>query len=289
MQIAKDTAHHAKTRALVRHPLSAAFPNLPETDLVALGEDIRIHGLKEAVVLHEGMVLDGWHRYRACQLVGVEMRTRDYQGDDPVGYVISKNAHRRHLTASQRAAAVVRCHDWAQCGDNQHTDPGITDQQSTSEELAQSLLGGSEVTSYPPKTEQQMADLAGVTSRTIRDAKVAEKAGLGDQVVAGELSAEKAAAQARGTPRDKKPGKVERLEAALAEARTRIVELEASIEHLTDEINLQVLAESDKTEQIKEIDRLQRYVRTLESQCREHQESANRWKRQAKALKRGRG
>ena len=92
-----------------RHPLSEAWGDMPEKALLELAADIGENGQKDAVVMFEDMVLDGWHRCQGCQIAGVEIRTKDYQGNNPVAYVISKNAHRRSQTASQRAEAVVRC------------------------------------------------------------------------------------------------------------------------------------------------------------------------------------
>jgi hypothetical protein len=54
-------------------------------------------------VLLDGMVLDGWHRYLACAKAGVEFKAMNFDGADPVAFVISRNLHRRHLTPSQRA------------------------------------------------------------------------------------------------------------------------------------------------------------------------------------------
>jgi hypothetical protein len=93
--------------ALHQHPLSAAFPSMPEKEIEALTLDIEAHGQRESGVLLDGMVLDGWHRYLACDKLGVQFKAKDFDGADPVAFVISKNLHRRHLTASQRAAAVV--------------------------------------------------------------------------------------------------------------------------------------------------------------------------------------
>ena len=90
---------------LRRHPLSEAWGNMPEGQLLELAEDIKHNGQKDAVVMYEGLVLDGWHRCQGCQIAGVDVRTIDYQGTNPIAYVISKNAHRRSQTASQRAAA----------------------------------------------------------------------------------------------------------------------------------------------------------------------------------------
>lgn len=48
-----------------------------------LVNDIRETGLREPIVLHEGRVLDGRNRYRACTEIGIEPITRpwDQRGD----------------------------------------------------------------------------------------------------------------------------------------------------------------------------------------------------------------
>jgi hypothetical protein len=61
-----------------------------------------------AVVLHEGKILDGRNRCRAAREAGVPCPTRIYQGDDPLGFVISMNLKRGHLNESQRAMAAAR-------------------------------------------------------------------------------------------------------------------------------------------------------------------------------------
>ena len=128
--------------AFAQHPLSAVFPPMGDEELFDLAEDIREHGLHEAVVLYAGKVLDGWHRYQACQINGIAARTTEYPGEDPVAYVMSKNAHRRHLTASQRAAVVVRCSEWRDSGVTSRSVPG-TDLPPTNKTLANQtrLLG----------------------------------------------------------------------------------------------------------------------------------------------------
>jgi ParB-like chromosome segregation protein Spo0J len=91
------------------HPACAAFPALPEEDLQELAADIRAKGLLEPITLtSDGLLLDGRCRWDACELAGTEPTTVVYNGDDPIGFVASKNRHRRHLSKSQMAMIIAR-------------------------------------------------------------------------------------------------------------------------------------------------------------------------------------
>lgn len=89
------------------HELSLAFPDMAPDQYRRLADDIKAHGLHHPIVLFDGAILDGRHRYRACVEVGVEPRFTTFDGTDPVAYVTSENAARRHLTPSQIAYAVA--------------------------------------------------------------------------------------------------------------------------------------------------------------------------------------
>lgn len=95
--------------ALPIHPMAALFPMLPEDDLRALADDIKVNGQHEPVVLWDGQVLDGRNRLAACELAGVEPRTRTITScPDPLAFVLSANLHRRHLNESQRAVLAAK-------------------------------------------------------------------------------------------------------------------------------------------------------------------------------------
>src|SRR5262245_27392343 len=84
------------------HPLANKFRPLVGKDFEELVDDIKANGLREEIVLHDGMILDGRNRYRACREAGVEPRYRDFDGNDPAAFVISVNIHRRHLRADEK-------------------------------------------------------------------------------------------------------------------------------------------------------------------------------------------
>jgi hypothetical protein len=90
------------------HPLANLFPMLAPGGLQALAADIKQHGLKTPILLHEGKILDGRNRYDACQIAGVEPRYESYNGTTPAEDVFSWNIQRRHLTTTQRACVGVR-------------------------------------------------------------------------------------------------------------------------------------------------------------------------------------
>jgi ParB-like chromosome segregation protein Spo0J len=98
------------------HSLADIFPLMDETgaEFTALVEDIKTHGLREPIVIHEGKILDGRNRYRACLAAHVAIKTREYERDDPLAFVISANQHRRHLKPSQSAMAAARVENMPQ-------------------------------------------------------------------------------------------------------------------------------------------------------------------------------
>lgn len=163
-----------------QHALSAAFPAMPAADYSALVADIKEYGQHYPIVVFEGAVLDGWHRYRACEEIGVKVDAEEYGGNDPVAFVKSANWNRRHLTESQRAAAIVKLREWRPSGLNKRSSaPGAED----------------------APTAAELAKEAGVATRTIERAKKVEAKGseaLKEAVKEGKVSvkvAEKIAAQ----------------------------------------------------------------------------------------------
>lgn len=84
------------------HPVAEIFPRILGEDFLALKADIKKNGLIEAIWTYQGAIIEGRNRYYACTDIGVEPRYREYTGDDPLGFSISLNLTRRHLTDGQR-------------------------------------------------------------------------------------------------------------------------------------------------------------------------------------------
>jgi hypothetical protein len=91
------------TADLKFHPLAGIFPLMEGAEFDELVADIKAHGLREPIVLYEGLILDGRNRYHACIKAGVEPSfAPSTWRDDPAGYVISANIRRRHLTPEDK-------------------------------------------------------------------------------------------------------------------------------------------------------------------------------------------
>jgi 16S rRNA G966 N2-methylase RsmD len=97
-----------KPHPLTDHPYADIFPMMSEEEYITLRADIEANGLREAIWLYEGQILDGRNRYRACVDVGVDVRTEAYLGDDPLAFVVSLNLARRHLNPGQLAAVSLK-------------------------------------------------------------------------------------------------------------------------------------------------------------------------------------
>lgn len=191
------------TKAL--HPLCELFPRMDGADFEALKADIRANGLHQPIVFHEGQILDGGNRYRACVELGITPAAVEYPGTDPLGFVFSANARRRHLTPGQYAAIVASAQNWElahSAGSNQHT---------------QKAVGQATLPDHQPPKDQaatlhldSVADRAaqsGVSDKTQRMAdKVARAAPeLAKQVAHGEISLPQAVRQVEKKP---EPAKV---------------------------------------------------------------------------------
>lgn len=126
------------------HPLANLFPLIDGQAYQDLLADVVTHGVREPIWLYEGQILDGRNRYRAAQAMSVPLQVRQYEGNDAVGFVISLNLHRRHLSESQRAAVAAKL-------------ANLSNGQKTSSANLQST----------PVSQSDAADLLNVSTRSV--------------------------------------------------------------------------------------------------------------------------
>jgi ParB-like nuclease domain len=173
------------TTELNPHPLAECFPMLSESELQELADDIKANGLLQKIVLFKGKIIDGRNRYVACQIAGVpiENSITQYEGSDPMGYVISANLRRRHLEAGARAMIA--------------------------EELATATVGGNHsMNSTNGPSVGQVAKQMNVGTTSVTTARAIKKAdpSVAADVKAGNISLNEGAKRA-GVAKKAKPAK----------------------------------------------------------------------------------
>jgi hypothetical protein len=103
-------------RDLQVHPFAKFAPEMTDEELNRLIVDVRLHGVIDPILLFEGMVLDGRNRLEAAkrnQLPDSMVRFETFEGTrrEALDLVLSKNAFRRHMNASQLAMMAARVHE----------------------------------------------------------------------------------------------------------------------------------------------------------------------------------
>jgi len=146
------------------HPAASIFPLMSEQEYAGLLEDIRANGLREPIIVDSKTktILDGRNRYRACRESETVPEFEWYDGDDPTGYVVSLNLHRRHLSESQRAMIANRIANAGHGGDRR------------SDQAAK----------LPLVTQERASALLNVSPRLVRAARVVEQHGTPELIAA---------------------------------------------------------------------------------------------------------
>lgn len=175
------------------HPLANIFPLIEGQAFDDLVADIRTNGVREPIWMYQHQILDGRNRYRAAKEAGVKCELRTYDGDDPVGFVVSLNLHRRHLTESQRAMVAAKLANMPH-GGAQYRSANL---QNGAGSEAQGKASANLQT--PPVSQSDAAKLLSVSTRTVAAAaKVQDEAipELAHAVERGDVSVSAAAAVA---------------------------------------------------------------------------------------------
>lgn len=187
------------------HPAANVMPEMPDKEYQELKADIEAHGLLTMIEIAEGKIIDGRHRYRACQELGIELTVDNFWEVDLEGmtagqYVWSLNGNRRHLTESQRSACFYELvgREAEEKAKQRQKDAG-GDKKALVAKLPEAL--GS------TRSRDEVAKAAGVSPRTVQDAATVAKKDpeLFQEVKEGKVSASAAAKQVRDREKPDKP------------------------------------------------------------------------------------
>lgn len=188
----------------------------------ALEADIAAYGQREPILgTPSGLIIDGRHRLRACEGLGITPKIEVFEGDDDDIYnlVISKNSHRRDLNEAQQAAAATKFANYKQGytksdGDNDLTQTeagkrfGISD-RSVRAGVAIRKVGADDVLDL---MRDGLVSIA--TAKKLAELPEAKRRALGEEVRAGNKDVGKriAAAYDEATEQDREKARAARME-----------------------------------------------------------------------------
>ena len=157
---------------LERHELSSVFGDMPYEEFEHLVRSIETDGFMDPVIrMHEGKILDGWHRYAAALALNLVRKLMFSNYDEEkegaaTAFVAARNLERRHLTPGQRGQIVVSLNERYGWGGDR-----------------------SKGTNVHLKTQEELAKQANVSTKTIQRAEKVEAAGESEAVITGEKTA----------------------------------------------------------------------------------------------------
>lgn len=162
------------------HEVCDIFPMMGDDEFKGLVEDLAKHGLREPIWTHDGKVIDGRNRLRACKILGIEPVIREWDGNGSlVAFVVSLNLHRRHLSEGQRAMVAAKI------------KPMFEEEAKARQAHGQTAPGRTLVANLPPlpdkgKSRDKAAQSVNVSPRSVESASKVLKNGTPDLVKAVE-------------------------------------------------------------------------------------------------------
>jgi ParB-like chromosome segregation protein Spo0J len=197
------------------------FPEAKDEDFKELLEDIRANGFDETmpIITYQGDILDGWNRWRACEILGIKpsIVDFDYGDSEALAYTLRTNK-RRNMPSGQKAALAVEAE-------------AIMEELKKEAEQRKRELSGTRAN--PGEVRQKIAEPA---EHRRTDSKAAELFGTNRTYV---QAAAKIKAEAPEVFEKLKAGKT-----TMQEARKEAARKPTSDEWLTDELDRKAKAES---------------------------------------------
>ena len=99
------------TKPIIDPEFHALIPPPSEDERIQLEANIRAEGCRDALVIWDGIILDGHNRFEICERLKMEYRTKAIELKDraaAVEWIIRNQFGRRNLSAYQRAELALR-------------------------------------------------------------------------------------------------------------------------------------------------------------------------------------
>jgi ParB-like chromosome segregation protein Spo0J len=183
----KQANDKVKLTGFTIHPAAMELPELSVTEFTELKTDIKARGLIVPILKRGHVILDGRHRLRACQELGIEPRFVEHDGGDEIGDIFVRNVLRRHLTPDQRVALIAKFRGRV-----------LSEEAQARKHLGRPNLGLNS-TQGSGRVHQLLSAQAKVSDHKARQALATRKhsTALLDEVIDGKIELKNAAAIAR--------------------------------------------------------------------------------------------
>ena len=161
-----------------RHPLSQACGDLPPAAREALIERVEQSGSVRTFPTLDGLILLDWELYNIALDLGLTVGLEEFQGHDPVAFVVLHHLRQPHWESGQRAVIAVRLYAWRKSGrpEKPVCDTGLPP-----------VSDGPNATPETLATTTEMAEAALVSPTFITRAKRVHELGLSEAVIVGDL------------------------------------------------------------------------------------------------------
>jgi ParB-like chromosome segregation protein Spo0J len=153
-------------RPIIDPELSTIWPPLSADELAALRDSIEAEGVRDAFVVWRGILLDGHHRLAMCEELGLPYRTHEIALPDREAarmWIIRNQVGRRNVVAYVRCERALELEEYEKAKAKERMLAGKADPSANLRE------GG--------KTSEKLAELAGVSARTVDKARVIAREG----------------------------------------------------------------------------------------------------------------
>ena len=134
------------------YPAADLFPMMDDKSFEAFKQSIAEEGQLETIKILDGKLIDGRNRLKACTELGVNPNFETVETDNPIGYIMATNVHRRHLPVAVRAEIA------AKLANMKRGDPSAQ-RHSDTQNCASSI------------SQTEAAELMGVSVRSVQTAK----------------------------------------------------------------------------------------------------------------------
>ena len=170
---------------------------LTTDEYIELEQNIKSNGCREAIVIWDGTIIDGHHRYKVCQKHSIPFNTKemDFPSEADALFWIGRNQKgRRNLAPAELALLALE------------VEPMIAERAREQQGKRTNLLPNSAKGSTNINTRKELSRIAGVGAGTIYEAKKVKESGnqeVLNKMKSGEISIHRAYTEVMPKPEKK--------------------------------------------------------------------------------------